>query len=453
MRTPFESFLLSMLVDPRFNDGSYSESEDILRLSRNDLRNELLMSKELYPYDADTPPSTYSRSYGNLSYNIPIDNDGYPSKREYTGDEYPSRSFPVPGDLYGHPVNMSAEYSSASLSPFLKDHYVPAPISLRRASINLISKLSSERENLLFERIESGSRRDWWTDKNIGKGNDGPFNKVNYADYYDISIPGGADLNLSEVFIDASQTAKVIPDHDSYFINKQAADNLFRSINFIQRPKRKFLTIMDVLNFTTYKIKGRSVGYRPIYKRFDPIWMTHLYTIGDYDVILQVNYDRENLKNLNPERDPFRVSCSCPFWRWQGPEHWARKFLYIYSNPVGTASVPVIKDPMRKHGICKHVYALFKDIVAEYRSSQGYRQNRGRGKPIDEVVTSLDTRKLTPPTRQPTPIPSPPIPKKPRTPKPKVDLKNVDLKNLRGNPINFDESFSSLSLPEKRKKK
>lgn len=445
IRTPFESYLLNILVDQRLNDGDYSESDDIRSLDPDSLRRELLTLKELYPYDSETPPLTYSRSYGNLAYNSPLVGDGFRSPREYTGDEFPSRSFPVPGDLYGHPVNMSAEYSSGSLSPFLKDHYVPA--FTKRAAINIVSKLidtyteddhlASERERILFERIETGSRDDWWTERYFGKGNDGPHMNVNEADYLEKNVPGGYDLSLPEISIDSSQSAKVIPDYATYFMNKQAhqsktaADNLFRSIRFIKEPKRKYLTIMDVLNFTTFRIRGRSVGYRPIYKKFDPIWMAHHYEVGDYEVILQVNYDRDELKNLNPERDPFRVSCSCPFWRWQGPEHWARKFLYIYSNPVGTASVPVIKDPMKKHGICKHIYAIFKDIIATYRASQGYRENRGKGKPVTDVVTSLDTKKVS----------TPPVKPSPRS----------QNRGLQNNPINVDDPFSTLDNSRKRK--
>lgn len=426
MRNPFESFLLSMLVDPRINDGTLVQNYDI---SHNELRNELLMTNELFPYDSETPPNTYQRSYGNLSYNVPVAGDGYSSKKEYMNGQYPSRSFAVPGDLYGHPVNYSAEYSSASLSPFLSDRYIPS--FTKKAAINLISKLAMRNsENLFFERVESGSRNDWWTEKYFGKGSDGPFINVDYSDYYNKDVPGGFDLSLPELIIDSSQTSKVIPEHYDYFINKQAAQVLYRSLNFIQNPKRKYLTMMDVLNFTQQKVRLRAVGYRPIFKRFDPIWMAHYYTVGDYEVILQVNYKNREIENLNPERDPFRVSCSCPFWRWQGPEHWARRFLYLYSDPVGTASVPVIRDPMRRHGMCKHVYALFRTIINNYRSTKGYKENRGKGKPIVDLVTSLDTRKV------------PTITKKPTVKKiPKSDVTKE-----------LDKPFNTLTIPEKKKR-
>jgi hypothetical protein len=57
---------------------------------------------------------------------------------------------------------------------------------------------------------------------------------------------------------------------------------------------------------------------------------------------------------------PVQVSCSCPYFRWQGPEHWAKTNSYLYGKPVGTGSKPVIKDPKGKHWACKHVYAVLK---------------------------------------------------------------------------------------------
>ena len=55
---------------------------------------------------------------------------------------------------------------------------------------------------------------------------------------------------------------------------------------------------------------------------------------------------------------PVKVSCTCNYFRWQGPEHWAKTNGYLYGRPVGTASRPEIKDPKGQHWLCKHVYAI-----------------------------------------------------------------------------------------------
>ena len=70
-----------------------------------------------------------------------------------------------------------------------------------------------------------------------------------------------------------------------------------------------------------------------------------------------------------------KLSCSCPFWRWQGPEHWAKKNGYLYGRPRGTASTPEIKDPGSKHWACKHVLAVIRrtkdwSIPKKRRSSE-----------------------------------------------------------------------------------
>lgn len=58
------------------------------------------------------------------------------------------------------------------------------------------------------------------------------------------------------------------------------------------------------------------------------------------------------------------VSCSCPFWRWQGPEHWSKENDYLYNRnrTRGTAAYPEIRDPRMRHAVCKHLVSVF-DLV------------------------------------------------------------------------------------------
>lgn len=55
---------------------------------------------------------------------------------------------------------------------------------------------------------------------------------------------------------------------------------------------------------------------------------------------------------------PIQVSCTCDFFRWQGPEHWAKTNDYLYGKPAGSATKPTKKDPSGKHWACKHVLAV-----------------------------------------------------------------------------------------------
>ena len=94
---------------------------------------------------------------------------------------------------------------------------------------------------------------------------------------------------------------------------------------------------------------------------------------------------------------PVKVSCSCPYFRWQGPEHWAKVNGYLYGRPVGTASKPVIKDPKGKHWVCKHVYAILNAKKGLRFASQGCSQE-GTSGPVGPIDL-LDLSPLPDPVR------------------------------------------------------
>ena len=81
------------------------------------------------------------------------------------------------------------------------------------------------------------------------------------------------------------------------------------------------------------------------------------------------------------------ISCSCPFWRWQGPEHWAKKHKYLYGKPVGTASTPGVMDPSEKHWACKHVLAVL-DRVKTYKLDTRGKTASG-GMVLDRLATEV----------------------------------------------------------------
>jgi hypothetical protein len=58
------------------------------------------------------------------------------------------------------------------------------------------------------------------------------------------------------------------------------------------------------------------------------------------------------------------LSCSCPAWRWQGPEfHGTQRDFQDPKTPLqGTASTPDIRDPDRHNIVCKHVAAALSFV-------------------------------------------------------------------------------------------
>lgn len=65
----------------------------------------------------------------------------------------------------------------------------------------------------------------------------------------------------------------------------------------------------------------------------------------------------------DPRNMDAEFSCNCKAWRWLGPEHHAKRESYLNGSPVGTASVPVIRDPEGINKVCKHVKATIDYMV------------------------------------------------------------------------------------------
>lgn len=61
-------------------------------------------------------------------------------------------------------------------------------------------------------------------------------------------------------------------------------------------------------------------------------------------------------KNLMKTR--VHVSCSCPFWKYWGPDYNAKNLEYLEGKPKSNGGAPNDRDPGRQNKICKHVYAI-----------------------------------------------------------------------------------------------
>lgn len=121
--------------------------------------------------------------------------------------------------------------------------------------------------------------------------------------------------------------------------------------------QRVAMTVGELLKRCDKKIKERSKEYSPKLARTDTKnWVWH-WNVGRHRVKVQA-FKRgraENFPKLN-----LRVSCSCPFWRWWGPEHWGTEYDYQRGPLQGTASYPEIRDPARWRPVCKHAYAVLE---------------------------------------------------------------------------------------------
>lgn len=166
----------------------------------------------------------------------------------------------------------------------------------------------------------------------------------------------GHPLDVGEVE-DAAGSAKVIPENgDMDFENKR--DRTHR----IAREKQA-IRMQDVERYTQDIIRQRSQEYRPLLKRVDKKNLMWTFQVGKWQVRVKAKFPPRGTKFDKAE---LHMTCSCPFWRWQGPEHWGKTEDYLYGKPRGTASFPKIRDPNHEKGACKHAYAVFQ-LLKTYR--------------------------------------------------------------------------------------
>jgi len=116
-------------------------------------------------------------------------------------------------------------------------------------------------------------------------------------------------------------------------------------------------TMGDILRHVDREIQLRSRDRPPSLLRTDTKnWIWH-WKSGQWLVKVQA-FKRGAAKNF--DKLNLRISCNCPFWQWQGPEHWAKQSDYLLGRPRGSAATPVIRDPKHEHPVCKHVYAVLE---------------------------------------------------------------------------------------------
>ena len=159
--------------------------------------------------------------------------------------------------------------------------------------------------------------------------------------------PGDPGFDRGEV-MDSNPGSRVLPRGKGH-VNKQAA--LIRDI--------RSACGADLLSRAEQL--GMSKARRVRLDVRNAMWLFDFKgSKGTYRVRFQA-MRKGNLRDI--KKAHIRVSCSCPFWRWQGPEHWAKQGGYLYGKPQGTASRPSKKDPNGQNRACKHVLAVMNLAV------------------------------------------------------------------------------------------
>lgn len=138
---------------------------------------------------------------------------------------------------------------------------------------------------------------------------------------------------------------------------KQASVDLEMAWGFNARVAAK---ISEILNGLSPKVTSGARSVTPRLKRADPDRAIWTYEVpgskGDSYTVRVKGIPKGTQRSLT--KMDVRVSCTCPFFRYQGPEHWAKVEDYLYGKPAGTAARPDQKDPDGRNRVCKHVAAV-----------------------------------------------------------------------------------------------
>lgn len=115
----------------------------------------------------------------------------------------------------------------------------------------------------------------------------------------------------------------------------------------------------DLLEGINPKVEERGTKCAVTLKRADISNLRWIFSVdsGNGAKVVRLKASREgNIVRLS--KMDLNVSCSCPAWRWLGPEYHAKFEGYLDKRPRGTASYPEIKDSQLENRVCKHVAAV-----------------------------------------------------------------------------------------------
>lgn len=173
-------------------------------------------------------------------------------------------------------------------------------------------------------------------------GEPSPYNpSLPYPDTDKNNVAPGHLLNDIREVDDNPGSAKVIPSGKG-FVNKEAS------------------TLREIVRGVASSIRAGARSVRPSPGKATTEGYT--FVIPGSEGTYNVRLSAQTPEGKGFSQSDFRVACECNFWRWQGPEHWAKVGGYLHGQPTGTASKPSQKDPKGVNRVCKHVFAVLNTV-------------------------------------------------------------------------------------------
>ena len=120
-------------------------------------------------------------------------------------------------------------------------------------------------------------------------------------------------------------------------------------------------TLGEVLSGLDVDIQKKSKTVKVHLRRADMNNLRWLFSVkGNNTYVVRLKGKRPKANVTRMAKFDLDMACSCPAWRWQGPEYHAQQNKYQDpKTPLqGTASTPDIRDPERDNKVCKHMAAV-----------------------------------------------------------------------------------------------
>lgn len=126
---------------------------------------------------------------------------------------------------------------------------------------------------------------------------------------------------------------------------------------------RSAATISQMVGGLNPEFAQRAQSCAVALKRADLQNLRWIFTVnaGNGPRVVRLKADRKGNVTQFSKLD-LKVACSCPAWRWLGPEFHASTKNYQDPGTAlqGTASTPNVRDPERQNLVCKHVAAVLQ---------------------------------------------------------------------------------------------
>jgi len=133
-------------------------------------------------------------------------------------------------------------------------------------------------------------------------------------------------------------------------------------------PPRVAVTLSEVGRGLNREIETNSRKCTASLKRADVKNLRWILTVncGNGAKVVRMKAERPSKGMVDLSKMNVFFACSCPAWRWQGPEYYAKRDGYLDGRPKGTATMPTVRDPNRVNRVCKHV-ASAMSLVRKWR--------------------------------------------------------------------------------------